>query len=142
MHLINNQNNVVLYAGGTSVTGAKKKKYLLTQRKNSKHGGECLKKNKQIFMSAKCGSGLLFFLFSLTRYRRYGTDGWSKLPTVRQLHHQLQYNTDGLELAGYVQPTWQTDVDVGNVAWSWSKHYSLQHRQTRKVVEIRGKMNN
>jgi hypothetical protein len=54
------------------------------------------------------------------------------MPTVKQLHHQLQYNTDGLELAGYVQPTWQTDVDVGNVAWSWSKHYSLQHQQHGK----------
>ncbi len=60
------------------------------------------------------------------------------MPTVKRLHHQQQCNTDGLELAGYVQPTWQTDVDVGNVAWSWSKHYSLQHQQTRKGVEIRG----
>jgi hypothetical protein len=48
----------------------------------------------------------------------------------------MQCNTGGLELAGYVQPTWQTDVDVGNMAWSWSKHYSLQHRQIWKGAEI------
>ncbi len=29
---------------------------------------------------------------------------------------QLQHNTGELELAGYLQSTWQTDVDVGNVA--------------------------
>jgi hypothetical protein len=27
------------------------------------------------------------------------------MPTVKRLHHQLQHNTGGLELAGYVQST-------------------------------------
>ncbi len=43
------------------------------------------------------------------------------MPTVKRHHHQLRHNTGRLELAGYVQSTWQTDVDVGIVAWSWSK---------------------
>jgi hypothetical protein len=42
-------------------------------------------------------------------------DGVNML-TVKRIHHQLQHNTGGLELAGYVQSTWQTDVDVGSVA--------------------------
>jgi hypothetical protein len=33
VHLINNQNNVVMYAGGTSVTGAKKKNMFADAKK-------------------------------------------------------------------------------------------------------------
>jgi hypothetical protein len=35
------------------------------------------------------------------------------MPTVKRHHHQLQHNMGRLELAGYVQSTWQTDVNMG-----------------------------
>jgi hypothetical protein len=56
------------------------------------------------------------------------------MPTVERLHHQLQHNTGGLELAGYVQSTWQTDVLMSTwgvwprVGASTTQH---QHQQTR-----------
>jgi hypothetical protein len=63
-------------AGGAGVTGAMRtKKYLLVQRKKSKHGSDCQKKKMNCSNVSKVRIRIVFFL---TRYRRYGTDGWRK----------------------------------------------------------------
>jgi hypothetical protein len=65
---------VVLLAGGTGVTGAKRKKMFAdAKKKKSKHGGDCQKKNELL----KCQQSADPDCF-LALYRRYGTDGWRK----------------------------------------------------------------
>jgi hypothetical protein len=46
------------------------------KKKNLKHGGECLKKNEFFKCQQSADPDCCFF--SLTQYRRYGTDGWRK----------------------------------------------------------------